>query len=202
VAGRVVEVVSGKAFDVFLAERIFRPLGLGDTTFYPSVEQQKRLARLYRPGKPKPTLESLNNWLVDSAAKNGPNPSGGLVSQARDLARFYQMILNGGELDGVRILSTRAVAEMTRLQTGELTTGFTPGNGGGLGWCVVRQPQGVSAALSPGSFGHGGAFGTQAWLDPRRRLICILLVQRTGFGNSDGSDLRATLHELAVQAIR
>jgi CubicO group peptidase (beta-lactamase class C family) len=201
VCGRVVEVASGQTFDEFLKERIFEPLKLADTTFRPSAEQQARMARLYRPGKEPGTLEPLDNWLIDLAGERGPNPSGGLVSTARDLARFYQMILNQGELEGVRILSRRAVAEMTRLQTGERETGFASGSGWGLGWCVVREPQGVTRMLSPGSFGHGGVFGTQAWLDPQRELICILLIQRHEFGNSDASALREALQEHAVKAI-
>ena len=76
------------------------------------------------------------------------------------------MVLRGGELDGKRYLKPETVKLMTTIQTGGLKTGFTPGNGWGLGWCVVREPQGVTAMLSPGSFGHGGAYGTQAWIDP------------------------------------
>jgi CubicO group peptidase (beta-lactamase class C family) len=159
------------------------------------------MACLYRPGEQPRSLEAIDNWLVDKAGERGPNPSGGLVSTARDLVRFYRMILNQGELDGVRILSREAAADMTRLQTGERETGFAPGSGWGLGWCVVREPKGVSRMLSPGSFGHGGVFGTQAWLDPRRELICILLIQRYEFGNSDTSALREALQEQAVKAL-
>jgi CubicO group peptidase (beta-lactamase class C family) len=91
---------------------------------------------------------------------------------------------------------------MTHVQTNDLTTGFTPGNGWGLGWFVLREPQGVSRMLSPGTFGHGGAFGTQGWVDPQRQMIFVLLIQRTNFGNSDGSDIREALQELAVKAVR
>jgi CubicO group peptidase (beta-lactamase class C family) len=117
------------------------------------------------------------------------------------MGRFYQMIFNGGELDGRRIASAAAVGEMTKIQTGDLTTGFTDGNAWGLGWCLVRQPQGVTAMLSPSTFGHGGAFGTQVWVDPQRQLIFVLMIQRTGFGNSDAADIRRMFQELAVKAI-
>ena len=90
---------------------------------------------------------------------------------------------------------------MTRTQTGDLVTGFTPGNGWGLGWCVVRQPQGVTAMLSPGTCGHGGAFGTQSWLDPQRQMIFILMIQRTGFGNGDASNVRNAFQTIAVDAL-
>ena len=111
------------------------------------------------------------------------------------------MILSGGESDGQRIVSAAAVREMTKIQTDDLKTGFTDGNAWGLGWCLVRQPQGVTAMLSPGTFGHGGAFGTQGWVDPQRQMIFVLMIQRTGFGNGDASDIRRTLQQLAVQAV-
>jgi CubicO group peptidase (beta-lactamase class C family) len=108
------------------------------------------------------------------------------------------MILAGGELDGKRYVSPESVRLMTTVQTEGLQTGFTPGNGWGLGWCVVREPQGVTAMLSPGSFGHGGAYGTQAWIDPRSKRIDILMVQRSNFPNSDASPVRQAFEEAAA----
>ena len=90
-----------------------------------------------------------------------PIPAGGLVSSGDDLAKLYRMMLNGGELDGKRVVSAKAVAEMTKLQTGEIKTGFVDGMGYGFGFAHVREPKGVTAMLSAGSYGHGGAFGTQ-----------------------------------------
>jgi CubicO group peptidase (beta-lactamase class C family) len=89
---------------------------------------------------------------------------------------------------------------MSTNHTGDLKAAFTPGMGFGYGWAVVREPQGVTAMLSPGSFGHGGAFGTQAWLDPKRDLFVILLIQRTGLPNSDASPMRQALQEAAFAA--
>lgn len=202
VGGRVVEIVSGKAFEDFLAERIFQPLNMADTTFHPTQAQQQRMALLYKPGEDKKTLVATPNTIADPTKSAPPNPSGGLVSTAADMARFYQMVLNGGELDGKRVVSKEAVRQMTTIQTGELVTGFTPGNGWGLGWCVVREPQGVTKSVSPGTFGHGGAFGTQGWVDPKREMIYVLMIQRTGFGNSDGADIRGTFHDIAASALR
>jgi CubicO group peptidase (beta-lactamase class C family) len=130
-----------------------------------------------------------------------PRANGGLFSTARDFARFSQMLLRGGELDGVRILKPESIAEMTSIQTGDLVTGFTPGNGWGVGWCVVREPQGVSEALSPDSFGHGGAYGTQLWIDPAKSRYYLLLVQRANFRNSDASDVRWSFQKAASAAI-
>lgn len=202
IAGRVVEVAAGQPFDEFLAERIFQPLGMKDTTFEPSEEQRSRLAQLYKASDDGETLEPTAHWIHDPSEgrERGPNPSGGLFSTAADLARFYRMILNGGELDGNRILSQDAVETMTRLQTGDIATGFTPGNGWGYGWCVVREPQGVTEMLSAGTFGHGGAFGTQGWIDPQQEKIFVLLIQRAGLPNSDASEMRKEFQRLAVEA--
>lgn len=203
VAGRVVEVASGQPFDTFLQERIFQPLGMHETTFHPTAEQLARLAKLYQPSPDKRDLVPGSHWILDATTgKPSPNPSGGLFSTATDLVRFYQMNLNGGELNGRRILSAKSVKEMTSLQSGELETGFTPGCGWGLGFCLVRKPQGPTKTLSVGSFGHGGAFGTQGWIDPQRELICIMLVQRAGFGNGDASELRSELQRLATSALK
>jgi CubicO group peptidase (beta-lactamase class C family) len=202
VAGRVVEVVSSQPLDRFLRERIFQPLAMNDTTFNPDPQQQKRLAKLYKPSQDKKSLQPTTHWINDVSADRPTNPSGGLFSTAADMAQFYQAILNGGQLDGQRIVSPESVREMTTIQTGELTTGFTPGNGWGLAWCVVREPQGISRMLSPGTFGHGGAFGTQGWVDPERKMIFVLMIQRTELGNSDASAIREALQEHAVAAIQ
>ena len=201
VCGRVIEAASGRPFDEFLRERIFRPLKMIDTTFCPTPDQRKRLATVYRPGPDKGSFALAEHWLMADRCQRAPNPSGGIVSTAADMARFYQMVLNGGQLDGRRIVSKASVDEMTRLQTGDLETAFTPGNGWGLGWCIVRRPQGVTAMLSQGTFGHGGAFGTQGWVDPKREMIFVLMIQRTGFGNGDASEIRKAFQQLAVDAL-
>jgi CubicO group peptidase (beta-lactamase class C family) len=202
VCGRVVEVVSGMPYEKYLQTKLFDPLGMKDTTFFPSRSQQERTATLYKPGKEKAALEPAESWISEVSPARSANPSAGLFSTAADMARFYQMILQQGELDGRRVLSAAAVRAMTSVQTGDLKTGFTPGCGWGLGWCVVRKPQGVTGMLSPGSYGHGGAFGTQGWIDPRRKMVFVLMIQRTGFGNSDGSELRRRFQQSAVDALR
>lgn len=202
VAGRVVEVVSGKSFDQFLAERIFVPLDMKETSFRPTADQQKRLAKLYQPTADKKEIEPGSHWLFELSPDTTPNPSGGLYSTAADIVRFYQMVLNGGELNGKHVLSADAVTQMTSLQTAELQTGFTPGAAWGLGFSLVREPQGPTNMLSSGTFGHGGAFGTQSWADPKREMIFILMVARQNFGGGDGSDIRAEFQKLAVEAVK
>ncbi len=201
-AARVVEVVSGEAFPEFLDKHLFQPLGMEDTTFYPTERQAGRLATSYSRTDAgelkKAALMFLGNKPITSRDRY-PRANGGLFSTAADYEKFARMILRGGELDGKRCLSEKAVKQMTTVQSGDLQTGFTPGNGWGLGWCVVREPQGVSATLSPGSHGHGGAFGTQAWIDPVKKRIYLLLVQRADFPNSDASDVRKAFQEAAAK---
>ncbi|MBI3861322.1 MAG: beta-lactamase family protein [Planctomycetia bacterium] len=200
VCGRVIEIVSGASYENFLKKRIFQPLKMSESTFDLTPEQRRRLAVLYKPGADKKSIEPATPQLAgDGAPTYGP--SGGLFSTAAEIVRFYQMILNGGELEGIRIVSRDAVAQMTRIQTGELVTGFTPGNGWGLGFCIVREPQEVSKMLSPGTFGHGGAWGTQCWVDPKREVIYLLMIQRRDFGNSDASEIRGAFQELAAESL-
>ena len=199
--GRIIEVVSGTPYEKFLQDRIFSRLGMTDTTFYPNQRQRSRIATLYDVKQGK--LVSAGYQLLGPADKaRYPIPAGGLYSTGADLARFYQMMLCGGQYRGTRIVTERSVREMTTIQTGNLAVGFVPGMGFGLGWAVVRQPQGVTGMLSPGTFGHGGAFGTQGWIDPKQDLFVILLIQRVGLPNGDGSEMRWELQRLAVSATR
>ncbi|MFT5526958.1 MAG: CubicO group peptidase (beta-lactamase class C family), partial [Pirellulaceae bacterium] len=198
VCGRIIEVASGVEYTAFLSQNIFSPLKMNDTTFNPTKEQWERVVTLYQPGdEQNGGLAVASHGITNRDVRPTPNPSGGLFSTANDLFRFYQTILSGGEMDGVRIVSAAAAKQMTTLKTGNITTGFTPGNGWGLGWCIVRNPQGVSEVLAAGSYGHGGAFGTQAWVDPTNDAIYLLLIQRTKFGNSDGATLRRDFQQRA-----
>ena len=200
VAGRIIEIVSGKSFDAFVTERILQPLEMTETSFNPTAEQATRVAHVYKLNAAKDGLERTSNQYVSAglSVKQTPMPSGGLFSTAGDLSKFYLMILNDGEANGKRIVSAAAIEQMTKVQSGEVKTGFTEGNGWGFTWCVVRQPQGVSAMLSPGTFGHGGAYGTQAWVDPQRKMFVVLLVQRTDLPNSDNSDIRREFQQAAI----
>ncbi|MFM7112682.1 MAG: serine hydrolase domain-containing protein [Planctomycetota bacterium] len=195
--GRLAEVVSGTRFEDLLRDRILLPLGMKDTSFYPSAESLKRLATNYdrKNGGLVPVGTPL---MGPPQGARFPVPAGGLYSTGADLARLYRAMLAGGELDGARVISAASLAEMTRLQTGDLPCGFVEGMGFGLGWAHVREPKGVTAMLSPGTYGHGGAFGTQAWIDPGRGLFIVLLIQRAGLGNGDASPMREALQKAAV----
>jgi CubicO group peptidase (beta-lactamase class C family) len=201
--GRIVEVVSGESFADYLHERFFEPLGMKDTTFYLSDDQKPRLATSYKLNEGK--LEPANIFVLQGHEPTSrwryPAANGGLFSTAPDYAKFCRMLLNEGSLDGRQYLKPQTVRQMRTIQTGQIRTGFTPGNGWGWGVCVVREPQGVSEMLSPGSFGHGGAYGTQAWIDPAKGVAYILMVQRANFPNSDDSPIRKAFQEAAAAAI-
>lgn len=202
ILGRVVEVVSGQAFDTFLNERIFMPLGMKDTTFWITPETLPRWARSYQWVAAESRLrERAIPFMYGTEVtdrQRAPLGGAGLFSTAEDMARFYRMTLNQGVLDGRRVLSASTVAEMTRKQTSELRA--RAGMPWGLGFCVVEDPQAMEAnqVLSPGSFGHGGAYSTQSWADPVRGLVWIVMFERTGKGNPDNSDVRIAFQRAAL----
>ncbi len=210
-AARVVEVVSGMTFDVFVQKRIFDPLGMKDTTFYPTDAQRARLATAYAKNKDTGVLEAVPPRPEFGPRDRPPQGNGGLYSTAPDYARFAQMLLSGGTLGGHTYLSAAAMKFLTTSQTGDIPTGFlqtdTYGNRGanyswGIATCILRAPHdGVAAMLSPGTYGHGGAWGTQAWIDPVKGVAYILMVQRSNFPNSDASDVRRDFQQAAAQAL-
>ncbi len=196
--GRIIEVVSDRPYDVFLKERLFDPLGMPDTTFFPSPEQIRRTAVTYdrKDGKLVPVASSK---IAPVPGVRYPNPAGGLYSTAPDLAKLYRMVIAGGTVDGRRYVSEASFAAMTRLQTGAIKTGFTDGMGYGLAFGFVRTPTGVTEALSPGSIGHGGAWGTQAWIDRKKGRFAVLLIQRSGLPNGDASEMRREFQGAAFE---
>lgn len=174
VAGRLLEVVTGKAYEAFLKERVFEPLGMVDTMFNPDDARRSRIAQTYKMDEEtKELVVSYNPFFTSSAAvKRMVEPAGGLFSTAADMGRFYAMVANGGELDGKRVLSEKAVKEMV-----------TPVSAGGkpityaLGWQCCTEANEKMSPLGVGSFGHGGAFGTNGWVDPVRKVATVFLVQ-------------------------
>lgn len=202
VLGRIVEVVSGQPYERFVEERILKPLGMADTFFFPPADKTGRIALVYRSENGKltrggPELLGGRPDLYRKGAKY-PCPECGLFSTARDVFAFHQMTLNGGTWGGRRLLSRAAVELMTTVHTGDLKAGFTPGLGWGLGFSVVRDPAGMTELFSLGSYGHGGAFGTEAFVDPKKDLIRILLLARDG---AIGIDERHRFFALAGAAV-
>ena len=210
-AARIVEVVSGMSFDAFLEQRLFAPLGMKDTTFYPTEVQRARLVTAYAKNKDSGELDAVPPRADFGTRDRPPQGNGGLFSTAPDYARFCQMLLAGGTFGGRRYLSADALKFLSTPQSGDLPVGFFQNDtygqhgtkyGWGLGTCILRTPhEGVAAMLSPGSYGHGGAWGTQAWIDPVRGVAYVLMVQRANFPNSDASDVRRAFQQAAADAL-
>ncbi len=198
--GRIVEVVSGMSFDRFLEQRLLRPLGMKDTTFYPTARQLRRVAIPYRHeanGRFTPAKVSLLELQGGEASSRQryPAANGGLYSTADDYGRFARMLLNGGQLDGRRYLSAGAIRKMTTIHTPGIKAGFTPGTAWGLTWCVVREAIDVSSVFHPGTYGHGGAYGTQAWIDPVQGVALILMVQRANWTGPEEAHVRQAFQQ-------
>ena len=210
-ASRIVEVVSGQSFDVFVQKRIFDPLGMGHTTFYPTRKPSVHLVGASRKNKSTGALESAPPPTGFGVEGRPPLGNGGLFSTGPDYARFCQMLLAGGTFEGRRYLSAESMKLLQTVQTGDLPTGFFQsaefGNRGtnygwGIGTCVLRAPHpGVASMLSAGTFGHGGAWGTQAWIDPVQGAAFVLMIQRSDIGNSDGSEVRRAFQQAAVEEL-
>jgi CubicO group peptidase (beta-lactamase class C family) len=174
VAGRIVEIVSGMKYDEFVQKRICAPLGMKDTQFNPDNEHRARIAQTYKTDEDTHELVPGYNPFVthDVSVTHMVEPSGGLFSTAADMGRFYAMIAAGGELDGVRILSGKAVKAMTT----PVVAGGRPLNYA-CGWQCNTETQRVCSAMPVGSFGHGGAFATNGWIDPAHQIVTVFLVQ-------------------------
>ena len=200
--GRLVEVISGQRFDEFLRTRLFEPLAMTDTHFHLPRAKLDRFAALYRPDG-RGGLALTEGPTADSRFVREPHSyfsgAGGLVSTARDYFRFNQMMLNGGVLDGVRILGRKTVELMTLNHTGDHDIWLVgPGYGFGLGYAVVRDPGQAAMPYSPGSHFWWGAFNTTFWIDPREELTGILLTQLRPYTHLN---IRQDLTTLTYQAI-
>ncbi len=182
--GRIIEIVSGQSYDQFLTGRIFEPLEMKDSHFMVPQSKHSRIATIYRLEGGK--LQKADVDLYRSQAKY-PAPEGGLYSTAADQFHFYQMMLNDGVFNGRRILSPASVDLMTRVHTGDLKAGFSPGIGFGLGLAVVRNVEGMFRLSSIGTFGHGGLWKTYGFADPQKDLVGIILMQRLS-GDGDLAD--------------
>ncbi len=203
VLGRIIEVRSGMSFEQFLERRIFQPLGMTDTHVLLPPAKRGRLAPVYtvKEGRLVKAGDDILGGdpmkFREGARYSGPEHS--LYSTAWDLAQFYQMMLNGGELNGRRLLSPASVETMTRLHTGDLPAGHNPGTGFGLTWEVTRDAAGTLTGQSIGTYGHGGAFGTYGWVDPVKKMVGVFLTQLTGRPIQPVRDAFVTMANAAVR---
>jgi CubicO group peptidase (beta-lactamase class C family) len=207
VLGRIIELVSGQPLDRFFEERIFMPLRMHDTFFNTPDAKAGRIATPYNTDE-KGELRLMADQVQHVGERlvmggKGSRGSGmyfsggaGLFGTAGDYARFLQMLLNGGELEGARILGPRTVALLTRNQHADLAT-RPEGSGFSLGFGVVLDAGLNGGYDSEGTFSWGGAYGTSFWVDPKERLIGVMMLQNPNVPRS----LAARLHNLAYQAI-
>jgi CubicO group peptidase (beta-lactamase class C family) len=202
ILGCVVERASGMPLDQFIAARITRPLGLKDTQFFLPPDQRARLAVVYGNGPDGALARAPEGARGQGHYVEGPRKSfaggAGLLSTARDYARFLEMIRRGGELDGVRILSPRTVALMRTNQVGDLYR--TPGLGFGLGFETTER-YGASGLASVGSFGWGGAYGTTYKVDPEARLVLVLMVQLIPNTTDIGQKFPALVYQALMEPV-
>ena len=198
ILGCVVERASGVPLDEFVRTRITAPLGMKDTHFFLSPEQRGRLAVVYASGRDGRITRAPEGARGQGTYVDGPRRSfaggAGLLSTARDYARFLEMIRNGGALDGVRILAPRTVKLMTTNQVGTLHS--STGLGFGLGFETTDR-FGANGMESEGAFGWAGAYGTIYRVDPEARLVLLLMVQLL----PNATDIRTTFPTLVYQAL-
>jgi CubicO group peptidase (beta-lactamase class C family) len=206
ILGALIEVVSGQPLDVFLRERITGPLGMDDTQFYLDPAQRDRLTVVYsrREDGSLTRTPDVSAMVGQGAYVEGPRRSfsggAGLLSTARDYARLLQMLLNGGELDGVRLLSPKTVELMTADHVDERYP-WAAGTGFGLGFSVLEDLGARGMPGSVGEFGWGGAYHSSYWVDPVERLVVVYLTQIIpATGLNDFDRVRAGVYSAVVDA--
>ena len=177
VLGRIVEIASGQRYADFLQQRLFTPLHMTDITFWPSEAQRARVVTNYvmtaKGIEPNSDPEQFSSAMLDSGAA-------GLYATAESYARFAMMLANGGELDGVRVLSPASVALMGSAVIADTLPGRQPGEGWGVGVRSITNSATRHTLLATGSFGWSGAYGTHFWVDPKQKLVAIMMVQTPG----------------------
>ena len=179
VLARIVEIASGQPYDQFLQQRLFTPLGMKDTGFAPTTERMARVATVYQR-TPEGTLRPAANanQLISGTYFSA---SGGLMSTAEDYLQFCQMLINGGALNGKRYLGPKTVELMASNHTGDMVNGQfgrpAHGMGFGLGVQIVLDPVAADLRVSPGTFGWAGAYGTNQNMDPKEKLVSIIMMQ-------------------------
>lgn len=212
ILGALIERISGMPLDVFMRERILEPLEMNDTHFYLPREKAPRLAAVYSaadtgivraPDAGQETdFDFLGAPVGQGAYVNGPRASfsggAGFLSTASDYSRFLQMMLNGGELDGVRILTRKTVELMTADHLGGIPFTFGAGQGFGLGFFVVTDPAATGLPSSVGEYGWFGAYHSAYWVDPTENLVVVYLTQLMPAGNIDD---QGKMRALVYQAI-
>ena len=201
VLGRLVEIWSGQPFEVFLAERVFQPLGMVDTRFWTETDEQRaRLATVYTPA-PNGSLTPIELETIPFTQRPALiEGTVGLLSTVPDYLRFSQFLLNKGELADVRLLRAETVELMTK---NGLSPAVQQARGGEMGWGLanvnVRLPPGAADGSNVGEYGWDGTAGTIFWVDPRNETVVVLMTQSSP---ADPDGLRAKFKALVQRALR
>jgi CubicO group peptidase (beta-lactamase class C family) len=206
ILGAVIEKVSGKSLDEFITSRILNPLGMKDTHFYLPQNKANRLAAVYSAYADKSLERSPDpgGMVGQGAYLDGPRKSfsggAGLLSTASDYAKFLQMMLNKGTLNGTRILAPSTVELMTVSHLGEIKYSWGTGVGFGLGFSVCEDLGDRGVPGSEGEFGWGGAYGSTYWVDPKEDLVVVYFKQLTPTNNvDDQSKLRTLIYQAIIK---
>lgn len=207
ILGAVIEVISGNPLDQFLTENILNPLQMYDTSFYVPEEKIDRVATVYSLKGDEITLAD-NPGMLEGGSHvgqghyiNGPRVNfaggAGLVSTTRDYGTFLQMIANGGELNGTRLLSRKSVELMVQNHLGDIA--YASGRGFGLGFEIITNLGEYGQSGSKGAFGWGGAYHSTYWVDPKEKLVVVYLTQLIPAGGlDDANKLRALIYQAIV----
>ncbi len=172
--GRIVEIASGQTFDKFLRNRIFDPLGMKDIFFHPDEESVPRIPSTYhRAGDALQKTDSMNR-MFDKTYFSG---AGGLMASTEEYAKFGEMLLEGGQLNGKRLLSPKTVDLMSSVFVPDTLPGRAPGRGFGLSVQVISDPIAAGYRVSKGSYGWDGAYGTHFWVDPKEKIVGLMMIQ-------------------------
>jgi CubicO group peptidase (beta-lactamase class C family) len=192
--GRIVEIASGQPFDQFLKQRIFEPLGMKDITFHPSTDRMPRISVMYHRAGGAMTKVDTSNRLNNSTYFSG---AGGLMSDVEDYAQFGQMLLNGGQLNGKRLLSPKTIELMSSVIAPDTLPGRPKGRSFGLSVQVTNDAVAAGARISSGSYGWDGAFGTHFWVDPKEKVVGIIMIQT----DNPNRELNGDFENAVMQAI-
>ena len=192
--GRIVEIVSGQTFDQFLRQRFFEPLGMKDTSFHPAGELVPRVATMYHRDSNALTKVDTSERMSNTTYFSG---AGGLMTDAEDYLQFAEMLLNGGSWNGKRFLSPKTIELMSAVHVPDTLPGRPKGRGFGLSVQVVSDAVAANYRVSDGSFGWDGAFGTHFWVDPKEKVVGILMIQT----NNPNRELDRDFENAVMQAM-
>ena len=192
--GRIVEIVSGLTFDQFLRQRIFEPLGMKDTFFHPMEDRLGRIPAMYHRNGGTLDKVDMSDRMNNTTYFSG---AGGLMTDAEDYLQFGEMLLNGGAWNGKRLLSPKTVELMSSVHVPDTLPGRPKGRSFGLSVQVISDAIAANYRVSDGSFGWDGAFGTHFWVDPKEKVVGIMLVQT----NNPNRELDRDFENAVMQAM-